>query len=286
MTHPLPSGTNVAAVRKYTLSIFFSAACVLTSGHALAATAAQSTEVIAGHRVESLAIKNPDAQVCIVFENGLRGTLDSWSKVIEPLSASASIYAYNRPGYGNSQETDTPRDGNTIVEELRQALSQKGLRPPYILVGHSLGGLYMQLFARRYPGEVSGLVLVDALYPRTIKKPQDFPFLTRFAKRLFFSTSVNQEIDLIYKTGEQVVSLAPIDDKPIVQIFNKPTGATAIPVDFGVVSEDKQWAAFVRGMYPKATKIVLDSDHQLQKENPVEVTAAIKDVIATQASRK
>ena len=59
-------------------------------------------------------------------------------------------------------------------------------RGPAVLVGHSMGGLYMQLFARRYPGELAGVVLVDAVYPGVIRKPEDFPLLTRGAKWLFF----------------------------------------------------------------------------------------------------
>lgn len=127
-------------------------------------------------------------------------------------------------------------------------------------------------------------MLVDSLYPRVIKKPEDFPFLTRSAKRLFFSSTVNQEIDLIYATGEQVSSFGSIDDKPIVQLFNRPKSATAIPVDFGVVNHDGQTQAFVRGLYPKAKKIILDSDHQMQSANPKEVVEAIKDIIATDAA--
>jgi pimeloyl-ACP methyl ester carboxylesterase len=259
---------------------------VLASGHTLAAVVGTSTDMVMGRRVESLTIKNPNSDVCIVIESGSRGTVDSWDKVIDFLTPNASIFAYNRPGYGKSQETETPRDGSTIVEELRQVLKEKGLKPPYILVGHSLGGLYMQLFARRYPDEVNGLVLVDSVYPRVVKKPEDFPLLIRSAKRLFFSTTVNDEIDLIYKTGEQVLSLAPIEATPVVQLINKPTGAIAVSSDLGVFNYDEQTAAFVKGMYPKATKIFLNSDHQMQRQSPVEVADAIKAVIAMRASRK
>lgn len=219
---------------------------VMEPAHAGAIVA--STEVIAGHRLESLSIKNPDAKLCVVFENGLRGTLDTWSNVIAPLANLASVFAYNRPGYGNSQATQTPRDGITIVEELRLTLQQKGQSPPSILVGHSLGGLYMQLFARSHPDEVRGLV------------------------------------DLIYQTGEQLESLGAIDDKPIIQLINKPTGATAIAVDFGVVNHDPQAQAYVRQMYPKASKMMLDSDHQMQQQSPAEVVAAIQQVIAATAT--
>jgi pimeloyl-ACP methyl ester carboxylesterase len=236
------------------------------------------------HRLETVTIKYPDAKLCVVFENGSRANVDSWTKVITALPPDVSVFAYNRPGYGNSQQTDTPRDGRTIVEELRRDLQQQGLKPPYILVGHSLGGLYMQLFARRHPDEVAGLVLVDAVYPRVIKKPENFPLWTRAAKRVFFSRAVNDEIDLIHQTGEQVDALPSIADKPIVQLINRPTDPTAVPVDFGVVDDDPNTVAYVKALYPRSKKIFLDSDHQMQKQSSVEVVNAINDVIALAGS--
>lgn len=107
----------------------------------IAATA--NTDMIAGRLVESITVKSKTSGSTVVFENGSRATVDSWAQVIDVLAPDTSIFAYNRPGYGKSQVRDTPRDGLTIVEELRQVLKHQGLKPPYVLVGHSLGGLYM-----------------------------------------------------------------------------------------------------------------------------------------------
>lgn len=272
------------AGRKNILSIVILLGCLSMPGwvSSAPATATASVDMIAGRQVESLTIKHPSANVSIVFENGLRATVDGWDKVIDSLVPDASIFAYNRPGYGNSQETDTARDGATIVEELRQTLRHKGLAPPYILVGHSLGGLYMQLFAKRYPQEVSDLVLVDPLLPGVVKKSEEFPVWTRGAKRLFFSSTVNKEIDAIHQTSEQVLSLAPIDDKPIVMLINKPSGSTAVGVDFGAFNKDQKTRELVSGLYPKAKKIVVDSDHQVQRQNPADVVNAIRNILAKQ----
>jgi len=274
------------AGRKNILSIVILLGCLSMPGWVSSApataTATASVDMIAGRQVESLTIKHPSANVSIVFENGLRATVDGWDKVIDSLVPDASIFAYNRPGYGNSQETDTARDGATIVEELRQTLRHKGLAPPYILVGHSLGGLYMQLFAKRYPQEVSGLVLVDPLLPGVVKKSEEFPVWTRGAKRLFFSSTVNKEIDAIHQTSEQVLSLAPIDDKPIVMLINKPSGSTAVGVDFGAFNKDQKTRKLVSGLYPKAKRIVVDSDHRVQRQNPADVVNAIRNILAQQ----
>jgi len=272
------------ADRKNILSIVILLGCLSMPGWVSSAstTATASVDMVAGRQVESLTIKHPSANVSIVFENGLRATVDGWDKVIDSLVPDASIFAYNRPGYGNSQETDTARDGATIVEELRQTLTHKGLAPPYILVGHSLGGLYMQLFAKRYPQEVCGLVQVDPLLPGVVKKSEEFPVWTRGAKRLFFSSTVNKEIDAIHQTSEQVLSLAPIDDKPIVMLINKPSGSTAVGVDFGAFNKDQKTRELVSGLYPKAKRIVVDSDHRVQRQNPADVVNAIRNILAQQ----
>ena len=255
----------------------------LVAAPAHAAVERARTETVDGHRLESLVIRNPSAKATVVFENGSRATIAGWDKVLDGIKDSATVFAYNRPGYANSEAVDTPRDGATIVEQLRATLKRKGLQPPYVLVGHSLGGLYMQLFARRYPDEVKGLVLVDALYPRVVKRPQDFPLYTRAGKWLFFSRTVRDEIDRIHETGEMVAALPRIDDKPIIRLINKPVSSTAIAVDFGAFNFDDDTRTFVRGLYPKAKTVVADASHQMQVTHPEIVAAAIREILAAPA---
>lgn len=97
----------------------------------------------------------------VVFEAGFGNDRTSWEQVASEVSAVARVFAYSRPGYGQSDPSDEPRDANHIVEDLRALLATRGFAPPYVLVGHSFGGTYMELFAKAHPTEVSGLVLVD-----------------------------------------------------------------------------------------------------------------------------
>ncbi|MFP5390695.1 MAG: alpha/beta fold hydrolase [Gammaproteobacteria bacterium] len=240
---------------------------------------------VGGRRIESLTLRHPASPDVVVFESGSRGTLDKWGTVLEQVGREATVFAYNRPGYGNSEVTDTPRDGGTIVEELRRLLRHKGLRPPYVLVGHSLGGLYMQQFARTWPAEVKALVLVDSMYPRMVKNPADFPLITRIAGRLAFSRTVWQEISAIDATGEAVLALPGIDDKPIIRLVNQPTSATAIPVDFGAFRTDRATHELVRAMYPNAVTRVVDASHQMPLTHPDIVTAAVRQAIAAAQRR-
>ena len=101
----------------------------------------------------------------VILESGLGDTLDVW-KDIQPRIAArcARTLSYTRAGYLGSDAASGPRDAATIVSELRAELDRRNIRPPYVLVGHSLGGLYMQYFARNFPGEVAGLLLIDSTH--------------------------------------------------------------------------------------------------------------------------
>ena len=101
----------------------------------------------------------------IVLVNGAGGPLDGWSRVFGPLLRYGMVVAYNRPGIGRSSRPTEPQTGALIVGTLRDLLAAIEAPPPYILLGHSLGGLYVQLFARRLPEDVCGVVLVEAAHP-------------------------------------------------------------------------------------------------------------------------
>jgi pimeloyl-ACP methyl ester carboxylesterase len=256
---------------------------------ALASAQAHSEAVLqnfAGHKIEVLKISKPGAPATVVFENGSRITFDKWDKVIPEVAKEANVFAYNRPGYGKSDKPSTPRDGKTVVEELRQLLRQQGLQPPYTLVGHSLGGLYMQLYARSYPQEVQGVVLVDSVYPGIIKKPEEFPVLTRMAKYVFLNSAMEAEVDQINSTGQAMLAMPWNDDIPVVRLFNVPKSAGAVAVDLGTVNNDEQTRTMVKNMYPKACKVIVDSDHQMQQANPEVVVNAIRDVIGARDGKR
>ena len=264
----------------------FSSALILSCFCLVPLCAAAETlpvvESIAGRQVESLVIRNPASPLVVVFEAGSRGTIAKWGKVLGGAGREATVFAYNRPGYGNSDAPTTPRDGRTVVEDLRQLLRHKGLKPPDVLVGHSLGGLYMQWFARAHPEEVKGLVLVDAMYPRVVKAPRDFPWAVRLAGRTLFSRTVWREIEKMDETVEAVLALPGIDDKPIVRLVNEPKPhpgqVPPIALDLGVLRNDKASYDRVQKLYPKAKTVIVDSDHQIPLATPEAVVDAIHEV--------
>lgn len=100
----------------------------------------------------------------VILEAGMGSFSPNWYWVQRELSGIRTV-AYDRPGLGWSEHTERPRDARTIAEDLRQALIAAGIEPPYVLAGHSFGGLPVRAFADLYPELTSGLVLVDASHP-------------------------------------------------------------------------------------------------------------------------
>src|SRR5688572_12888529 len=98
----------------------------------------------------------------IVLVNGSGGPIEGWLKVFDPVTAFGTVFAYNRAGIGKSSKPVAPQIGSRMVASLRAVLLEAGLAPPYVLVGHSLGGMIVNLFARLHPSEVSGAVLIEA----------------------------------------------------------------------------------------------------------------------------
>lgn len=98
----------------------------------------------------------------VVFESGLGGFSFDWSFVREDISEHARVCTYDRAGYGWSDPVDAPQSSTEVAKNLNDLLNGAGESGPYLLVGHSAGGLYVRAFASLYPGEVAGMVLLDS----------------------------------------------------------------------------------------------------------------------------
>ena len=99
----------------------------------------------------------------VLFEAGIGATNLNWRHIQKTVSSFTGTASYDRGGLGFSSRCRTARTPGNIAAELHDMLEQAGIKPPYILVGHSFGGLVMRRFALLYPEEVSGVVLVDPM---------------------------------------------------------------------------------------------------------------------------
>src|SRR5918997_3729475 len=102
----------------------------------------------------------------VVLDGGSGEMSADWVWVQREVSDTTRVCAYDRAGMGWSEMGPQPRDAERISGELHALLMGGGIEGPYVLVGHSFGGLYMQTYAARYPDDVAGVVLVDSSSPK------------------------------------------------------------------------------------------------------------------------
>src|SRR5215212_8580352 len=98
----------------------------------------------------------------VVLDGGSGEMSAQWVWAQQEVSDTTRVCAYDRAGMGWSEMGPQPRDGRQISSELHTLLTKADIEGPYVLVGHSFGGMYMQTYAARYPEEVAGVVLVDS----------------------------------------------------------------------------------------------------------------------------
>ncbi|MBN3858648.1 alpha/beta hydrolase [Paraburkholderia sp. Ac-20340] len=100
----------------------------------------------------------------VVLETGLGLESAAWQDVQAAIEPHFRVFRYDRAGRGASDPARGPRDANAMIEDLAQLLQSARLPTPWLLVGHSFGGLLMRLFAHRFRAQTCGLVLVEAMH--------------------------------------------------------------------------------------------------------------------------
>ena len=102
----------------------------------------------------------PDSPT-VILESGYAATTWSWSRVQPMIAKTNRVCSYDRAGMGFSDTGPMPRNGRAVIADLAGALKAAKAAPPYVLVGHSAGGMTMRMFADAHPRDVVGMVLVD-----------------------------------------------------------------------------------------------------------------------------
>jgi len=153
----------------------------------------------------------------VVFITGLGPTMDDFQKIQNKISKSTRTICYDRAGIGNSESFNNERTLENIASELNEMLDAIGLNRPFILVGHSRGGLIARYFISKYPEKISGLVLIDPAIPehkwlkrqlRTDKEKIDFDnFYNSFCTdSIKYSTTIRNEFKNTFTTDSALVS--------------------------------------------------------------------------------
>jgi pimeloyl-ACP methyl ester carboxylesterase len=213
----------------------------------------------------------------VILEAGLGDTLDVWKDVQAGIAANCTrTLAYNRAGYAGSDPSNGPRDAETIVAELRAELRRRNINPPYVLVGHSLGGLYMQYFARNYPKEVVGLLLVDSSHwhQGLTVSGANTPYAGRTAVTLFMPWIMRREIIDSEAAGQQVHTSPQAHGFPTIVLSSTRGSTGETPANRAIAADFQDEIA---ADFPDATHVrVADSGHYIQRDQPSVVVAAAR----------
>jgi pimeloyl-ACP methyl ester carboxylesterase len=235
-----------------------------------------------------------EGQPTVVLVGGLGDGIEAWKLVQPAVAQFARVVAYDRAGLGESEPDTAPPTPRRIATQLHTLLQNAGIKPPYVLVGHSIGGPHVRMFTGLYPGEVAGIVYVD---------PTDFT-QTRADQVAIWTEigpgeagmnameqaqaqqiaekapAVRAELEValaLPKTGwEEFRSLPPVPDVPLVILMAaKVDMPPPVKMAFGRQRLDHftKWAMEVTDA---ALVVTTRSGHYVQQDEPELVTWSIR----------
>jgi len=232
----------------------------------------------------------------VVLETGLGAESDEWETVQREVERFTHVCRYDRANRGRSDPAPKPRSAQDAVGDLHALIIAAKLPAPYVLVGHSLGGIIVRLYAHHYPREVAGLVLVDSAHEDQFERmspliPTPFPGepeeLTSF--RDFWNSgwrdpNRNAEgIDFL-ATRAQAQAIGSLGDLPLVMLtagseFIKHTP----PGNADAARMQELWGKLqgeLMQLSSNVRQILLKrSGHFIQREQPELIVAAIRQMV-------
>lgn len=221
----------------------------------------------------------------VVLDAGAGDTLATWEWVMPDVRKLTRVCAYDRAGLGKSETGPKPRTSERIVGELRELLVRARVRPPYVLVGHSFGGLNVRLFASRNPDGVAGLVLVDATpedYPEmeaTLHSPSEREKMR--TSRAIAPPAFTDELLGMAASAASVRAAHVASRLPVVILTAAHRGSSP--------AFRSAWTALQRRMaaaFPNGRQIVAErSDHYIQFDEPELIVSAIREIVAAARER-
>jgi len=221
----------------------------------------------------------------VIFEAGFGAGLTSWATVQSNTAKFARTVSYDRAGLGQSEPGPKPRAAKQIAAELHAVLQKAGIAPPYVLVGHSFGGIYVRVFADMYPKEVAAMVLIDPSqeafddWTKTHREAQRAALDEQMAKVPQGVRDESAELSASYAQARAAEVPAGI---PVILLTAMKDDTMPAAVRKVWLQMHEDWIAKV----PGGKHIVVEnSGHFIQAEQPQVVLDAIKQVV-DQARRK
>jgi pimeloyl-ACP methyl ester carboxylesterase len=222
----------------------------------------------------------------IVLLNGAGMTLEGWRALYPDIERLGTVFAWNRFGVKDSDSPRLAQTGAVVVASLRELLGYAGIAPPYVLVCHSIGGLYANLFARLHPAEVASVLFVEATHPRDQEMLQEHK--TRLGRTLekvlslpqwLFRANLHSEIDAVPQTVEEIASAGPFPPVPVCVV----TGGAAPPkwlMAPAALAARRRHQQELARLSPQGEQVVAArSGHFPQLTEPAVVLAALRRLI-------
>lgn len=231
----------------------------------------------------------------VVLETGLGAESDEWEPVQRDIERITQVCRYDRANRGRSDPAPKPRSAHDSVDDLHALLSIAKIPAPYVLVGHSLGGIIVRLFAHKYPDEVSGLVLVDPSHEDQFERlsplfPAKFPNEPEAVSqgRDFWTTgwrdpSRNAEGVDFLATRTQAQAIGSLGDIPLLVLTAGSQLRMAPPGNADAARMQALWEEMhleIMRQSSDAQQILLKSSgHFVQREQPEAIIAAIRQMV-------
>jgi pimeloyl-ACP methyl ester carboxylesterase len=207
----------------------------------------------------------------VVLEAGFSGASPVWGAVQPGVTAFTRACAYDRANRGRSDRVPTPAGAGRLVGDLHAALARAQVLGPYVLAGHSFGGLLAGVFASRYPTEVAGLVLVDPAHHEYYLEAE------RYVGPAFVpADGVLQGVDL-RRSGAEARDAGPLPDVPVLVLSRGRPDPR-----FTAEAERRwpDWQADLARRAPRGQQIVAQqSGHDIHRDQPQLVVDAIRTVV-------
>ena len=225
----------------------------------------------------------------VVMDAGLGAGSSEWSFIAPKIAAGTRVCVYDRANTGRSDHAPTPRTSQDLVDDLHAILTNAGVPGPYVMVGHSLGGLNARLYASDYPGSVVGMVLVDAahedLWDRLLSlipaPTEGEPAALKAYRSSLNAAQGNEQIDLKL-SGAQVRALRkPFGAMPLIVLSHgKPIAG--IPALYSPLVE-RIWSDMQLDLLSLSTNskqvIAEQSGHDIPSDQPQLVIDATREVV-------
>lgn len=235
----------------------------------------------------------------VVIDAGLGTPSTDWATfpLLAGLPRISRYCVYDRAGLGASDPGPKPRTSEHIVRELHTLLHQAGVEGPYVLVGHSFGGMNMRLYARSYAQEVAGLVLVDSAHPDQVARlgrilpaevPDEPADLHAFRLELVRTAKPegNAEGVDVEASAAQVRAVRSLGDLPLVVLT---AGKHEAPA--GIAAQvDHVWLELQRDLVHLSSNSVqmlaAQAGHAVHRDDPDLVLQAIRNVVEAVRNRR